>query len=55
LGTKTREEYRVVSEGVSRDLPLCGFYAYGEIAPIGKGLSPRFHNETFITLMIGEE
>jgi hypothetical protein len=53
LGTQTRKEYQLVKTHFSEALPCCGFYAYGEIAPlVGKGQT-RFHNKTFVTLLIG--
>jgi hypothetical protein len=54
LGTQTREEYEIFKTKLPEGLPCCGFYSYGEIAPIQQGQSTQFHNQTFVTLLIGE-
>lgn len=53
LGTLTREEYQLVKTHLPDALPCCGFYAYGEIAPIASGGQTQVHNKTFVTLLIG--
>ncbi|QHG19809.1 FIST N-terminal domain-containing protein [Nostoc sp. ATCC 53789] len=53
LGTLTREEYQLVKTHLPYALPCCGFYAYGEIAPIASGGQTQIHNKTFVTLLIG--
>lgn len=54
LGSRTAEEYEQVQGCLTQALPSCGFYTNGEIAPLQqKGVS-LFHNETFITLLLGE-
>lgn len=55
LGTRTQEEYQLVQKCWNQDLMSCGFYTNGEIAPLQQKSSPYFHNETFITLLLGEE
>ncbi|MEH2382666.1 MAG: FIST N-terminal domain-containing protein [Nostoc sp.] len=53
LGTLAREEYQLIKKHLPEALPCCGFYAYGEIAPlVGKGQT-QCHNKTFVTLLIG--
>jgi hypothetical protein len=54
LGTRTKEEIDTLRQEVGDDLPFVGFYAYGEISPFRKGSPTRFHNETFITLLLSE-
>jgi hypothetical protein len=55
LGTRTKEEYALTQTCLTQSLPSCGFYTNGEISPLeDQGIS-YFHNETFITLLIGEE
>jgi len=54
LGTRTHEEIKLLQKNYS-DLIFAGFYAYGEIAPLMSNTPSRFHNETFISLLIGEE
>lgn len=55
LGTRTPEEYTLLKGSQIGDLPFCGFYAYGEVSPVRAGEAPHFHNETFITLLLGTE
>lgn len=53
LGTRAKEEYQNIKLCLTDYLPACGFYSYGEIAPI-EGISQmQFHNETFVTLILG--
>jgi hypothetical protein len=53
LGSRTQEEYQIAQSCLSQSLPSCGFYTNGEIAPLeDRGIS-YFHNETFITLLLG--
>ena len=53
LGTRTGREIEMAGEIFGRDLPLAGFYCYGEIAPIGSADTSRFHNETLVALLLG--
>ncbi|AFY32005.1 FIST signal transduction protein [Calothrix sp. PCC 7507] len=55
LGTFAREEYQLVKTHLSETLPCCGFYAYGEIAPLVAGGQTQFHNKTFVTLLMGTQ
>ncbi|MFP4006538.1 MAG: FIST signal transduction protein [Spirulinaceae cyanobacterium] len=55
LGTRTQEEYQLVQKCWNQDLASCGFYTNGEIAPLQQKSIACFHNETFITLLLGEE
>ncbi len=52
LGMDTGEEYKLVLNK-NPDISVGGFYGYGEIAPVEKGELSRFHNETFVTLILG--
>jgi hypothetical protein len=58
LGSLTREEYEqaqhCLSESLIQPLPSCGFYTNGEIAPLQQKGATYFHNETFITLLLGD-
>ena len=54
LGTRVDEEYKILKND-SSNMQIAGFYAYGEIAPLVSGTPSRFHNETFISLIIGDE
>ncbi|MBL1174778.1 FIST signal transduction protein [Pantanalinema sp. GBBB05] len=53
LGHRTREEYELAQKYLTQTLPSCGFYTYGEIAPLQQHGLTHFHNETFITLLLG--
>ena len=33
LGTRTREEIKLVRDMLGEGVPACGFYGYGEISP----------------------
>lgn len=54
LGTKTKEEYRILHEEVPSDIPMFGFYAYGQVSPFEKGLPTFVHNESIVTLFLKE-
>ena len=55
LGTRTREEIKLVRDMLGEGVPACGFYGYGEISPNnGDSRRTRYHNESFVTLLIGE-
>ncbi len=54
LGSRVEEEYQVLKTNFP-DLPVAGFYTAGEIGPLGRGKPARFHNETFLTLLLGLE
>ncbi len=54
LGTQTGEEIRIVTSIIGAEVPVCGFYGYGEIGPVrsNDGKS-KFHNETFVSVILG--
>lgn len=54
LGTRTKEELEIVKSIVSDSLSICGFYTYGEIGPVSVGGRALFHNDSFVTVLIGE-
>lgn len=54
LGTRTSEEIGIVESVIGTQVPTCGFYGYGEIGPLdNNGDTSKFHNETFISLILG--
>ena len=54
LGSRSREEHRLAQQLLAKAIPSCGFYTNGEISPLQqKGIS-HMHNETFITLLLGD-
>jgi hypothetical protein len=54
LGSKTNEEILAIQDVIGRDVPVIGFYTYGEYAPIGKLDHSCFHNETATMTVIGD-
>jgi hypothetical protein len=51
LGEKVSSELKICREMLG-DVPVAGFYSFGEIAPTRPGLPAQFHNETFVTLLL---
>ena len=54
LGTRAAEELKILKDGLPPQLPLSGFYSYGEIAPLVKGQESFLHGATLITLLVGQ-
>ncbi|MCA9657570.1 MAG: FIST C-terminal domain-containing protein [Myxococcales bacterium] len=54
LGTRAAEEIEQLRGALGPSVPIAGFYAYAEIGPTGPGRPAQLHNETFITLLLGE-
>ncbi len=60
FASKAADEIRAVMEIIGNDVPLLGFYTYGEQAPLGgefrnqKQCDSRFHNETAVLFAVGE-
>lgn len=57
--SKIGEEIAAVQRVLGKDVPLIGFYTYGEQAPLGGNVDPNvcksaFHNETMALLVLGE-
>ncbi|AFZ56672.1 FIST C-terminal domain-containing protein [Anabaena cylindrica FACHB-243] len=55
LGTRAKEEYQVLQSAIPAGATCAGFYTYGEIAPLRPHAEAQFHNETFVTLLLGVE
>lgn len=55
FGLRAGEEIKLVRDIIGNEVPLVGFYAYGEIAPLeGTDLAAScFHNETLVILTLG--
>jgi len=57
---EANDEIQAVMAIIGQDVPLLGFYTYGEQAPIGGEIhdlekcNPRFYNETVVLFAIGE-
>jgi len=59
LGRRTQEEVAAVKRVLGENVPLIGFYTYGEIGPIDK-MEPelsiaKFHNETVVLWVLGSK
>jgi hypothetical protein len=55
LGTRTPEELKLIRKTLGETVPICGFYGYGEISPnMGDASGTKYHNESFVTLLIAE-
>ena len=57
LGPRVTEEYDGIADELQRlglDIPVIGFYSYGELAPHEQNVSYA-HNETCVTLALGVE
>jgi hypothetical protein len=53
LGLRTKEEYALIREGFGRDVPILGFYTYGEFCRVGCGGPCLLHNETAVVSVLG--
>lgn len=60
FGMRAHEEIDAVMDIIGRDVPLLGFYTYGEIAPVrgemrlSDQIRAGFYNETMVLLGVGE-
>ena len=60
FGERSGEEIDAIQEVLGRDVPLIGFYTYGEQAPLGGEVrninkcNPAFHNETVVICVLGD-
>jgi hypothetical protein len=55
LGSKTKDEIARAQEELSFPVPMCGFYTFGELGPLTNQSEARYHNTTFVTLLIGTD
>jgi hypothetical protein len=53
LGSRTNEEVSEIRKIVGNEVPIIGFYTYGEYAPEKKRKQSFFHNETVTLTIIG--
>jgi hypothetical protein len=53
LGSRAGTEYDIAQQMLGDSVPVCGFYSFGEIAPLDEGGETRFHNETMVALLLG--
>lgn len=60
FGERSGDEIDAIQEGLGKDVPLIGFYTYGEQAPLGGEVlninkcNPAFHNETVVIYVLGD-
>lgn len=54
LGTRTGHELEIARRELGAALPICGFYSFGEIAPLDSGAA-LIHNETMVAVLLGTE
>ncbi|HVM73693.1 MAG TPA: FIST N-terminal domain-containing protein [Candidatus Paceibacterota bacterium] len=60
FGERAGEEISTIQESLGADVPLIGFYTYGEQAPLGgevrniEKCNPAFHNETVVICVLAE-
>ena len=55
LGTRISEELKTLKEQLPQNLPVCGFYSFGEFSPLDRNLESLLHNCTLVTLLIGDQ
>lgn len=59
-GDRAKEEIAAIGEVIGKNVPLLGFYTYGEQAPIGgeiqdtAKIKSQFYNETIVLFALGE-
>ena len=57
LGRAANEEIEAIQSILGPEVPLIGFYTYGEQAPLGGDMQKKFscfHNETAVILVLGD-
>ena len=53
LGTRVGHEIELVRDLLGADIPVAGMYCLGEIAPMTDADRSRFHNGTFVSVLLG--
>ena len=53
LGSRTKEEIELIRQNIGPNLPITGFYSYGEYSPMRCGGTSYLHNETTTVCVIG--
>jgi len=54
LGTRVGEELKILQDNLPTQVPVCGFYSFGEIAPLVKDQASFYHGATLVTLLVGQ-
>lgn len=55
LGSSTDQEIKLSRKSLPDNCQISGFYSFGEYAPLVKNTESRFHNSTFVILLVGEK
>jgi hypothetical protein len=53
LGRRTEEEIEQVRAQFGPQIPIIGFYSYGEFCPVGPVAPSHLHNETITLSVLG--
>ncbi|MFZ1984322.1 MAG: FIST N-terminal domain-containing protein [Desulfatitalea sp.] len=53
LGRRTEEEIERIQAQFGHQVPIIGFYSYGEFCPVGPGAPNYLHNETITLSVLG--
>jgi hypothetical protein len=53
LGRHIKEEVQAIQEGLGPQVPIIGFYSYGEYSPVKPGTQSLLHNETACISLLG--
>jgi hypothetical protein len=53
LGPQSYQEYEMIVSCLPPGVPICGFYSYGELAPLVLPGQSHFHNLTLVTVLLG--
>jgi hypothetical protein len=54
LGSRTSLELDGARALLGSTLPVAGMYCVGEIAPVSRATASSFHNESFVTVLLGD-
>lgn len=58
LGANIKKEIDAIQDVLGKNVPMIGFYTYGELAPLAGEIGPKchsvFHNETMTLMVLGE-
>ncbi len=55
LGRHIKEEVQAIKEELGPQVPIIGFYSYGEYSPVKQGTPSLLHNETACVSLLGYE
>lgn len=54
LGTQTYKELEVIKNELPKDVPIFGYYTFGEVGPYSPGDPINYYNETIVIALIGQ-